>query len=130
MTPRRIARTALRLFALGSELAWAALGMAAGRGDGALGVHRLSRRLLRVFGMEVRVRGPVPRYGLITCNHLGYIDVVVLAATAPTVFVAKSDVESWPVFGWFARRSGTIFVERGRAGGSAESARRIAAALA
>jgi hypothetical protein len=32
----------------------------------------------------------------------------------PAVFVAKSEVRSWPVFGWFASLAGTLFVIRAK----------------
>ena len=30
----------------------------------------------------------------------------------PSIFVAKSDVASWPLFGWVAQMTGTIFIKR------------------
>ncbi len=32
------------------------------------------------------------------------------------VFVAKREVRGWPLFGWFAARAGTRFIDRGKAG--------------
>ncbi|HEY9247822.1 MAG TPA: hypothetical protein VIO38_01770 [Rariglobus sp.] len=32
-----------------------------------------------------------------------------IAALTPVVFVAKKDVRSWPLFGWFAAKAGTRF---------------------
>jgi len=48
----------------------------------------------------------------LVCNHLSYLDILVLAAKTPAVFVAKREVKLWPVFGWFARLAGTLFVNR------------------
>jgi 1-acyl-sn-glycerol-3-phosphate acyltransferase len=45
-------------------------------------------------------------------NHLSYLDVLVLGALAPSVFVAKREVKNWPIFGWFARLAGTLFAHR------------------
>ena len=67
--------------------------------------------------------------GLLVCNHLGYLDILVLAACRPALFVAKSEVKQWPVFGWFARLAGTIFVHRGKPLQAAQSADQIALAL-
>jgi lyso-ornithine lipid O-acyltransferase len=77
-------------------------------------LQRSSRRFLRIFRVETRVAGPVPAGGLLVCNHLSYLDILVLAARAPAVFVAKREVKSWPVFGWFANLVGTLFVDRDR----------------
>jgi len=65
-----------------------------------------------VFGARVVSVGARPSHGLMVCNHLSYVDIVALGALAPTVFVAKREVRDWPVFGWFARLAGTVFVNR------------------
>ncbi|PYL26112.1 MAG: hypothetical protein DMF37_03150 [Verrucomicrobia bacterium] len=52
------------------------------------------------------------RSGLLVCNHLSYLDVIVLSSIRPCVFVAKHDVAGWPFFGWLARAAGTVFVDR------------------
>jgi len=70
------------------------------------------RRALRVLGAELDVAGAIPKHGLLVCNHLSYVDILALSTCAPVVFVAKRDVRSWPVFGWFARLAGTVFVDR------------------
>jgi 1-acyl-sn-glycerol-3-phosphate acyltransferase len=80
----------------------------------AMWLQDTSRRLLRVFRIEIQSSGGIPSSGLLVCNHLSYLDILVLSALAPCVFVAKSEVEQWPVFGWFARQGGTVFVHRER----------------
>ena len=72
----------------------------------------MSCRFLAVLHCRVEVSGTIPRGGLIACNHLGYVDILVLGSICPAIFVAKSDVMGWPVFGWLASRAGTIFVSR------------------
>ena len=72
----------------------------------------LCRRMLRVFGVALDVSGAIPARGLLVSNHLSYVDIIVIGACAPAVFVAKREVRSWPVFGWFARLAGTMFVDR------------------
>ena len=77
-----------------------------------------------VMGMRIESRGEPPRAPyLLVANHLGYVDVVALAALTGCVFVAKSEVAGWPVLGPTARALGTIFIDRRRA-------RSIPAALA
>jgi len=70
------------------------------------------RRTLGIFGVKLEVIGPVPTHGFMVCNHLSYLDIVVISALTPVVFVAKREVKGWPVFGWFARLAGTMFVHR------------------
>lgn len=73
-----------------------------------------SRRTLRVFAVHTQFTGPPPQTGLLVCNHLSYLDILVLVSLTPAVFVSKAEVKHWPVFGWFARLAGTLFVDRTR----------------
>jgi 1-acyl-sn-glycerol-3-phosphate acyltransferase len=76
------------------------------------------------------VTGPIPQNGLLVSNHLSYLDVLVFSALTPAVFVAKQEVESWPVLGFFARLAGTVFVDRRRrlrAGASADAVETVLA---
>ncbi|HTW50126.1 MAG TPA: lysophospholipid acyltransferase family protein [Acidobacteriaceae bacterium] len=81
-------------------------------GQRAQWLHRSCSLLLRNLGVEVQCSGHRPAQGLIVSNHLSYLDIPVFAAAMPCVFVAKREVRNWPVFGFFARCSGTIFIDR------------------
>jgi len=72
----------------------------------------MSRRFLALLHCRVTVSGTIPAEGLVACNHLGYVDILALGSLCPAIFVAKSDVDAWPVFGWLSRNAGTIFVSR------------------
>lgn len=87
------------------------------------------RRLLRVFNISLEQHGQLPNRGILVCNHLSYLDVLVLGALASPVFVAKIEVRGWPVFGWFARAVGTIFVDRSQRLDVGAANQRITAAL-
>jgi 1-acyl-sn-glycerol-3-phosphate acyltransferase len=78
----------------------------------ALWLQRHSRRVLKIFNLAARTDGPVPARGLLVSNHLGYLDIFVLASIAPVVFVAKREIKSWPVIGWLTQMGGTLFVDR------------------
>lgn len=127
-----------RLLWLGGELLLAALGYATHCAfpshhslplARAKWLQRSSRRVLRILRVETHVSGAAPHHGLLVCNHLGYLDVLVLAAITPSRFVAKREVRRWPVLGSFARLAGTIFVNRSKPSQAAQSAGEIAAAL-
>lgn len=49
---------------------------------------------------------------LIVANHVSYLDILIICAIHPCIFLAKSEVAGWPVFGWVARALGCVFVER------------------
>ncbi len=51
---------------------------------------------------------------LIAANHVSWLDISVFGSIAPLSFIAKSEVATWPVFGWLARLQRTVFVDRNR----------------
>jgi 1-acyl-sn-glycerol-3-phosphate acyltransferase len=61
-------------------------------------------------------------------NHVSYFDIPALGGQVDAAFVAKSEVASWPLFGWFARLTGTVFIPR-KPGRSAEQVGRLRARL-
>lgn len=73
--------------------------------------HRVCCRLL---GLEVVVKGTPAGAGpvLFIANHSSYLDIPVLSSILPTSFIAKADVDGWPVFGYLARLQRTVFVDR------------------
>jgi 1-acyl-sn-glycerol-3-phosphate acyltransferase len=135
-------RTALRLAGL---TAWSAVGallvaggwLAAGwsaRGRSAWRrrvLHWWARGSAHILGMTIEARGDAPAGpALLVANHLGYLDVVLLAACVPAVFVAKREVRRWPAFGALAALAGTIFVDRTAPRDAVRASRSIEAALA
>jgi 1-acyl-sn-glycerol-3-phosphate acyltransferase len=80
----------------------------------ALWLQKGCRRVLGIFNVEIQSSGPIPTQGLLVSNHLSYLDILVLSALTPSVFVAKLDVKTWPFFGWFSRLAGTMFADRER----------------
>ena len=70
----------------------------------------------RWVNLQVRVRGTIPREGLVVANHVSYLDIVALSAIGGFAFVAKKEVARWPLFGAYARMGSTIFVDRERRG--------------
>jgi len=80
----------------------------------ALWLRQGCRRVLRIFHAEIQCYGPIPTNGLLVSNHLSYLDILVLSTLTPTVFIAKRQVKSWPIFGWFALLGGTLFADRDR----------------
>jgi 1-acyl-sn-glycerol-3-phosphate acyltransferase len=73
-----------------------------------------SRRALNIFSVVMTSEGVPPAKGLLVSNHLSYLDILVIVSLVPAVFVSKSEVKRWPIFGWCARLAGTLFVVRAR----------------
>lgn len=68
---------------------------------------------LKLLEVRVNVHGrvPAPPFFLVT-NHLGYLDIAVIASQVPCTFVSKSEIAGWPVFGTLASLAGTLYVDR------------------
>ncbi|WP_337171716.1 lysophospholipid acyltransferase family protein [Gemmatimonas aurantiaca] len=75
----------------------------------------LCRGVLTVLRVDVTVRGAWPREPvLMIANHLSWLDIVAVLARRRCTFVAKRDVQRWPVVGWCADALGVIWVDRER----------------
>jgi len=78
-------------------------------------IQRWSKGLLGIFKVELVVHGsqilPKRSY-LLAANHISWLDIHVINAFNPIRFVAKSEVEGWPIFGWMAKQLGTVFIKR------------------
>lgn len=81
--------------------------------------RRLWRRLwcrgvLLLLGIRLVARGepfaacPV----VLVPNHVSYLDIPILGALVDATFVAKAEVRGWPLMGFLARLTGTMFVRR------------------
>jgi 1-acyl-sn-glycerol-3-phosphate acyltransferase len=74
--------------------------------------HRAFCALVGVRIREVGIRRTSDTPVLILSNHVSWLDICVIGALNPVVFIAKSEVARWPVFGWLARLQRTIFIDR------------------
>jgi 1-acyl-sn-glycerol-3-phosphate acyltransferase len=121
MTPQGWRRLSWRLPALAAlvllGLVWAVVFMPwLGRAMRAFAMKTFARCLLAICGVRLYQTGQSagwPHPCLLVSNHISWIDIYVVLAQAPVVFIAKSEIRSWPVIGWLVRLSGTIFIERG-----------------
>ncbi len=76
--------------------------------------HWYHRILCALIGVRIREIGTrsTDSPALILSNHVSWLDICVISAVSPVVFVAKSEVADWPVFGWLARLQRTVFINR------------------
>jgi 1-acyl-sn-glycerol-3-phosphate acyltransferase len=78
-------------------------------------IQHWSLRLLKIFGLKLSVINAhiLPRQPyVLASNHISWIDIHAINAFKPIRFVAKSEVASWPIFGWMAKQLGTVFIRR------------------
>ena len=77
-------------------------------------VQYFCRRLCDVFNIDVKIHGDIAREpALWVSNHVSWLDVAVLGSAARVFFLAKAEIEHWPVLGKLAKGGGTLFIQRG-----------------
>jgi 1-acyl-sn-glycerol-3-phosphate acyltransferase len=72
----------------------------------------ICRALLSHLQVSVQPYGQCPERGLLVSNHVSFLDILVLGALHPLVFVSKAEVERWPLVGFIASATGTLFIQR------------------
>lgn len=103
-----------------SYVAWTLLALTAYLPIRALGQD--SRRIVGIYwrvtqkivGLDPVLHGSLSRERplLVVCNHISYLDIVVLNGIIEGFFVAKRDVARWPGIGFLARIARTVFIDR------------------
>lgn len=68
----------------------------------------------RAGGFRLTVHGAPDRRDpvLYVCNHLSYLDIIVVGSVVPANFVSKAEVVDWPVIGLMARLNDTVLIDR------------------
>lgn len=95
-------------------------------------MRKWSGQLLSILSVVIPAEDrhhPMPTRCVIVSNHVSWIDIFVLAANYPAVFVAKSEIRRWPLVGWLCQQAGTLFIERGRSSSARRTNTIIAAAI-
>ena len=76
--------------------------------------HKL---LIWLLSVQIEFEGEINKSNncnLYISNHISYLDIPILGSNYPLRFVAKSEVEVWPLFGFLAKLARTIFISRNR----------------
>ena len=84
------------------------------------------------LGLKItRVGEPITgRPVLLVSNHISWLDIPAIAASADVTFVSKSEVANWPVIGFMAGLARTIFVDRNRRADTKRTNERMSERLA
>jgi len=77
-------------------------------------LRQLADQLLRTLHVHVQRAGsPTAESALYACNHLSWLDVLVLLVALPeSALIAKREVGRWPLIGAIVRATDTVFVDR------------------
>ena len=95
-------------------------------------IQRWAQQLLATLEIEVKSNrlAPCGFAGLVVCNHLSWLDILVLQSLIPGTFVAKQEVRRWPLVGYLAQACATVFVDRASARSAHAMVEDTAAAIA
>jgi lyso-ornithine lipid O-acyltransferase len=84
-------------------------------------VRTWSHLVCRIINLKINQTGSKAlRTTLSISNHISWIDIIALASKCDFVFVAKREVQDWPVLGKLFKGTGTLFIERGNPQSSEE----------
>jgi 1-acyl-sn-glycerol-3-phosphate acyltransferase len=82
----------------------------------ALWISNISRRVLKLMGVNIHVYKEgyinLDDVYLAASNHLGYLDVLILASYLPSCFVTSYEVKEMPFLGALTELGGCLYVER------------------
>lgn len=72
------------------------------------------RILLYVVGVRVRVHVKLVAHRplLVISNHISIFEIATFPVAFGGSFIAKKEMESWPLVGWVARKFGVVFIDR------------------
>ena len=75
-----------------------------------------AKRALRLMHFEVETEGvknlPKKEGALFVCNHLSYLDIVILASLKPSLFITSVDLKKHIFQSILATMGGSLFIER------------------
>jgi 1-acyl-sn-glycerol-3-phosphate acyltransferase len=88
--------------------------------------------ILRALGLRVHLKGAIARERplLVVANHISWTDIMVLASFVDVKFIARADMEGWPLIGMLSKLQRTVFIERERKRTSGDQASEIARRMA
>lgn len=93
-------------------------------------IQKWMMQLCQILGLEVEVEGDISdQTVLMVCNHISWLDIIVLSSHYPYSFLSKSEIRRWPIIGFLAYSSGTLFIRRHSVSGLKHAVRDVSKRL-
>ena len=96
-------------------------------------IQKYSRRVLKSMDIEVEVNDEfdylLKDNALIVCNHMSYLDILVLSSIYPSCFITSMEMKKTPVLGQLCDLGGCVYVERRNKNKLGEEIKEITQAL-
>jgi len=86
--------------------------------DGLDTISAWMQQLIVIFNITVTRHGYPARScvtqpsTLLLCNHISWLDIIIISSMTHVKFVSKDDLLYWPCIGKLAKNSGTLFLDR------------------
>jgi 1-acyl-sn-glycerol-3-phosphate acyltransferase len=82
-----------------------------------LGDYRLFNKwvedLTHSMNTDLHITGEVMTSpGLFVSNHISWLDTIILSHIQPISFIARHDLEHWPLLGTFTKRMQSVYIDR------------------
>lgn len=77
--------------------------------------QKYCKKGLGILKLSIDVKGirPTTLAGhLVVANHVSWLDILALESTYTMNFVAKQEIQKWPLIGTLAANQGTVFINR------------------
>lgn len=74
--------------------------------------HLLSAFNIRVITLGHIPSGTPPTGTMLVANHISWADIHALNSVVPLRFIAKSEIKTWPIFGYLATKANALFIDR------------------
>lgn len=89
------------------------------------------RTACHTLGLKITVHGMPDKNRplMLAVNHASWKDIMILGSITDVVFIAKTEVRDWPVFGTLARLQKSIFVTRDQKRSTGTQVNEIAARM-
>ncbi|MBR5566764.1 MAG: 1-acyl-sn-glycerol-3-phosphate acyltransferase, partial [Alphaproteobacteria bacterium] len=70
--------------------------------------------LIKLGGIKIVVHGKLStaRPLMVVSNHISVFEIATFPSAFRGSFIAKKEMENWPLVGWVAKKFGVIFVDR------------------
>lgn len=79
-----------------------------------------STTLLMLLRVDLKVNNPHliknPRGVMFACNHVTWLDIIVIMRLFQINFISAIEIKSWPLIGKIVRNSGSLFIDRKKRG--------------
>lgn len=81
-------------------------------------IQKWSIQLIAILNIniQINVKKETQRDGnqMIVSNHISWFDIFGINTILPARFIAKSDIEKWPIINKLCKGAGTFFIDRNR----------------